>query len=565
MRASDYPAPFASTEFVAEPTDPAEDRIEVGVLVVGAGPAGLACAIRFGQLLEEHPDAAERLGEVPLAVVDKAKQAGSHLLSGAVLNPRSLQHLFAGRSSLDDLPSFGPVPGEAVYLLTRRAALRLPTPPPMRNRGNIVVSISQLGRWLADKAEEAGATILPETAAERLLVSDGRVAGIRTGDKGRAADGGELSNFEAGSDIVAQVTVLAEGTQGHLTGVAIDHFDLHPPAPQVWELGVKEVWGVPKAPERIIHTLGWPLRHQARYREFGGSFVYPMGADMVTIGMVVGLDYRDVALSTHDLLQELKTHPMMAKLLSGGERIEWGAKTIPGGGFHSLPRRLYAPGLLLCGDGAGMVSIPTLKGIHYAVESGRLAAEAAFASITGQPVDSPPGADLAGYDELVRGGFIGQDLHQVRDIRQVFGRGFVVGGALAGAMSMTKGRVSVGKMRTEPDASQTLLRTDRAASYPSPDGTLTFDKLSSVYASGNKTRDDQPNHIRLAGRVPLDVAQLWVNLCPAHVYSVGPAGEDGLVEVEVAPSNCVQCGAITAKGGRLTPPEGGSGPEYTLT
>src|SRR5213082_51982 len=220
VRASDYPAPFVAREFVAEPTDPKDERIEVGVLIVGAGPAGLACAVRLGQLLEEHPDVAERLGEVPVAVVEKGKQPGSHLLSGAVVNPRALQRLFKGRKRLDEMPFYGEVEQESVYFMTRNRALRIPTPPTMRNHGNRVASLAQLGRWLAEQAEEAGAMILPETAAAKLLVDHGRVRGIRTGDKGRGRTGEELTNFEPGSDVVARVTVLAEGTQGHLTGAA---------------------------------------------------------------------------------------------------------------------------------------------------------------------------------------------------------------------------------------------------------------------------------------------------------------------------------------------------------
>jgi electron-transferring-flavoprotein dehydrogenase len=562
VRPADYPPPFRAAEFVTVPTDAAADRIEVGVLVVGAGPAGLACAIRFGQLLADDPETAERLGEVPLAVVEKGRQPGAHLLSGAVVNPRSLRRLLGDRVRVEDIPGYGPVAHEAVYVLTARQAVPVPTPPPMRNRGNFIFSLSQLGRWLAERAEEGGAMVLPETAATHLLVDDGSVVGVRTGDKGRGPDGRELGNFEPGNDIVAAVTVLAEGTQGHLTGVALDHFGLHGADPQVWELGVKEVWKVARPLDRVIHTIGWPLRPQARYREFGGSFIYPMGPDLLTIGMVVGLDYRDVGLSAHDLLQELKLHPRIRPLLEGGERLEWGAKTIPGGGFHALPSRFHAPGLLLCGDGPGLVNVPTLKGIHYAIESGRLAAEAAFASIA---PGATPATALSSYDDAIRSSFIYKDLHEVRDMRQVFGRGFFLGGALASAMTVSKGRIALGKTSAEPDAEQPLLRTDRARRYPGPDGTLTFDKLSSVFLSGNKTRDDQPNHIRIERRVQRDVADLWINLCPAHVYELGTEGGDGTVTVQLAPSNCVQCGAITAKGGRLTPPEGGSGPEYTLT
>jgi electron-transferring-flavoprotein dehydrogenase len=560
-RPSNFPPPFDAAEFVTEPSDPADERIEVGVAIVGAGPAGLACAIRLGQLLEEHPDVGERLGGVPIALLEKGKQPGSHLLSGAVVNPRGLRRLFGSRFRMEDLPSYGPVPGESVYVLRRRTALRIPPPPPMRNHGNWIFSLSQLGRWLAERAEEGGAMILPETVASKLLVSHGRVVGVRTGDKGRGREGQELGNFEPGSDLVAKVTVLAEGTQGHLTGIALDRFGLRGEEPQVWELGVKEVWRVARPLDRVIHTMGWPLRPGARYREFGGSFVYPMGDDLVTIGMVVGLDYRDAALSAHDLLQELKTHPKIRPILEGGERLEWGAKTIPSGGFHSLPR-LHAPGLLLCGDGVGMVNIPRLKGVHYAIESGRLAAEAAFRALRR---GATPATALSSYDDAVRESFIWSDLREVRNTRQVFGRGFFVGGALASAMTVSKGRVEVGKMRAEPDADQPVFSTERAAAYPAPDGQLTFDKLSSVFASGNKTRDDQPNHIRIERRVPREIAELWVRMCPAEVYEIGREHGDGTVTVELAPSNCVQCGAITAKGGRLTPPEGGSGPEYTRT
>jgi electron-transferring-flavoprotein dehydrogenase len=462
------------------------------------------------------------------------------------------------------LPFFGAVEHESVYFLTSGATFRIPTPPTMKNEGNYVASLSQLGRWLAERAEEGGSLILPVTAATKLLVQDGRVVGVRTGDKGRGRNGEELPNFEPGSDLVARVTVLAEGTQGHLTGAALERFGLHGENPQVWALGVKEVWRVARPLDRVIHTMGWPLRGGARYREFGGSFIYPLGSDMVTLGMVVGLDYRDVELSVHDVLQELKTHKLVRSILEGGERLEWGAKTIPEGGFLSLPKRLHAPGLLLCGDGVGMVNVPALKGIHYAIESGRLAAESALEALRPGRTASTPGA-LESYDRAVRESFIWQDLQVVRNMRQAFGRGFWLGGALASVMTATRGKLPPVTLRTERDAEQELIRTDRATRYPAPDGKLTFDKLSSVFLSGNKTRDDQPNHIRVQPRIPADVAELWVRMCPAQVYETGAGDGDGLVEVQLNPSNCVQCGAITAKGGRLTPPEGGSGTEYQRT
>jgi len=563
-RPSEFPPPFAPIDAIAAPTDSPEERIEVGVLIVGGGPGGLACAIRLGQLLEEHPDVRERLGEVPVAVLEKGKQPGSHVLSGAVVNPRPLRELFRGRLTMADVPTYGEVPGEAVHVLTRRSSYRIPPPPTMWNHGNVILSVSELARFLAEQAEALGVAVLPETAAEKLLVQHGRVLGVRTGDRGRGRRGEQLATFEPGSDVVAGVTVLAEGTQGLLTSAAIDHFRIEGENPQIWALGVKEVWRVPRPLRKIVHTLGWPLRTFAGYGEFGGSFIYPMGDDLVSIGFVAGLEAKDVEFSVHDVLQEFKTHRLVWDILGGGERVAWGAKTITEGGYHSLPRQLHAPGLLFVGECAGLVNVPRLKGIHYAIESGRLAAEAAFRVLQRGEVPSRVGA-LGSYDESLRSTTMWKELHAVRNMRQAFDKGFFVGGALASMMTVTKGRVPNGRFPTHENAEASLIRTGRASRYPKPDGKYIFDKLSSVFASGNRTRDDQPNHLQVARRVRRPVAEAWEWMCPAHVYEVGRDLGDGMVTVEVTPSNCVQCGAISAKGGLLTPPEGGSGPEYTLT
>jgi electron-transferring-flavoprotein dehydrogenase len=560
---AEFPPPVKpAEEFVAEPTDPIEDRIEVGVAIVGGGPAGLACAIKLMQLLDNEPELAEKLGEVPVAVIEKGKVAGAHLLSGANLRPSAMRELFPDLDP-SEWPVYQEVTKDAVYLLTRKRALPLkPMPPNFRNHGNYVTSIAKLGRFLGEKAEEAGVYLLSETAGEKLLVSDRIVRGVRSGDKGRGRDGEELANFEPGSDVIARATVLAEGTQGHLTGAAIDYFGLEGLLPQRWELGVKEIWEVPKPLDRVIHTMGWPLRKRAKWNEFGGSFIYPMGEDKVSIGLVVGLDYTDATFSVHDALQQLKTHPFIRKILDGGKRVAWGAKTIPSGGYWSLPRTLAVPGMVMCGDGISMVNIPEMKGIHYAMHAGMYAAEEIVSALKRDEVN------FAAYDERVRKGLIGEDLYRSRNMRQPFSRGFFIGGVIASLATVTQGLLPPGRWKQEPDAEEQMEIGKAGSKYPKPDNKYIFDKLSSVFASGNATRDDAPNHIRVQRQVPREVAQTWVSMCPAHVYEIPEeqlANGAAVVDLEITPSNCVQCGAITAKGGRLTPAEGGDGPLYQET
>jgi electron-transferring-flavoprotein dehydrogenase len=562
VRPIDSPPPFVPSEYLGPPAAAEDERIEVGVLIVGGGPAGLATAVRLGQLLGEDPEVAERLGEVPIAVAEKGKAAGSHLLSGAVMRPGPIKDLFPDTPE-EQIPHYGKVTGEAVYFLTKGAKLRIPTPPQMKNHGNWVVSVSQLARWMSEQAEELGAYMLPATDCQKVLVDQGRVLGVVTGDKGRGRDGEELSAFEPGAEVHAQVTVLAEGTPGHLTGVVREHFHLDRASTQIWELGVKEVWRVPKPLGRVIHTLGWPLRLRTRYREYGGSWIYPMGDDMISLGFVVGLDYADATLSAHDLLQMFKTHPLLRDLLEGGERLAWGAKTIPGGGFYGFPSRFHVPGAVMVGDSAGFVDMAALKGVNYAIRSGILAAEAIYDALKEEKATTTAG--LWGYDTRIRDSEIWKDLWKVRNIRPAFQKGFVYGGMVHMMATGSMGRAPK-RVRFKPDVVEPIFVGARSSAYPAPDGKYIFDKLSSVFASGNQTRDDQPSHIRIRTEVPRELAVAWENMCPARVYEVDEAsGMNGTVTVRVNPSNCVQCGAITAKGGRLTPPEGGSGPEYTIT
>jgi electron-transferring-flavoprotein dehydrogenase len=572
----EFPPPVDSAqEFVGPPTDPEDERIEVGVVIVGGGPGGLACAIRLTQLLAEDESLMESLGEVPVALVEKGKNPGSHLLSGAMMNPSAMKRLFPDTPE-SEWPTYGAPDKDSVYMLpnSKRSIPLKPIPPPFRNHGNHVTSVAQLGRWLSQQAEEAGVYILGETSGHMLLVDDGRVVGVRSGDKGRGREGQELSNFEPGADLVAKATVLAEGTAGHLTGAAIRHFDIGSEDPQQWELGVKEIWEVQQPLDRVIHTMGWPLKFAAKYREFGGSFMYPMGEDRVSLGFVVGLDYKDARFSVHDALQQMKRHPLFATRLEGGKRVGWGAKTIPSGGYWARPRQLWVPGMTIVGDSAGMVNVPTLKGVHYAMHAGMFAAEAIYERLKN---GSGEVSDLSNYQKLVEGSEIQKDTYRSRNMRQPFGRGFFVGGAIASMMEISGGRIPGGRWATHDDATMPVFIGPERG-YPKPDGKTTFDKLSSVFATGNATRDDAPNHIRIQDKVPLEVALMWQNMCPAQVYEVpdeeleaakanGNGKLDGKHEVklQITPSNCVQCGAITAKGGRLTPPEGGDGPNYQVT
>jgi electron-transferring-flavoprotein dehydrogenase len=570
---SEFPPPVDPVkEFIKRELDSEDERIDVGVAIVGGGTAGLSCANRLLQLLAEDEALMERLGEVPVAVIEKAKTCGAHNLSGAVMRPGPLQELFPDMSREDWRKArfaFGEVTKESVYMLPSaktKVSVPIPFVPNFKNHGNEVVSVAALARYQAQQAEEAGAYILTETSATQLIVEDGKVVGLRSGDKGRGKDGEPLGNFEPGTDIKARVTVLAEGCWGHLTGAAIKEFDLGDGRePQVWELGVKEVWKVSKPLDRVIHTFSqpWPMKVSPKYGQLGGTWIYPMkdektGDDLVSIGFVVDLNYRDATTSAHDLLQTFKTHPLVKGILDGGERVAWGAKALPGGGYWSMPK-LSMPGAVLVGDAGGMVDTAALKGVHHCIKSGKLAAEAIFEHLQ-------TGVSLESYEAAVEDSSIGKELYQVRNARQAFQKGFIKGSLLAGPAIMSKGKVPPGRQKWHRDDAEPLFVGDTRDAYPKPDGKYTFDKLSSVYISGNATRDDAPNHIRLHRNVPREIAEGWRYMCPAGVYEIpDDAPPTGPVDVTVNYTNCVQCGAITAKGGRLTPPEGGDGPLYTIT
>jgi len=566
-----FPPPVDSRkEFIKRGLDAEDELIEVGIAIVGGGTAGLSCANRLLQLLADDPETMERLGEVPVAVIEKAKTCGGHNLSGAVMRPGPLLELFPEMSREDwrkEGFAFGEVTKEAVYMTpSSKLKLRIPPPPPFKNHGNEVISVSAMARFQQRQAEEAGAYILTETAATQLIVEEGRVVGVRSGDKGRGKDGEPLGNFEPGTDIKAHATVLAEGCWGHITGAAIKEFDLaEGREPQVWELGVKEVWKVPKPLDRLIHTIGpWPLKISAKYGQIGGTWIYPMkdektGDDLVSIGFVVDLEYADATTSAHDLLQQFKLHPLVKGILEGGERVAWGAKALPGGGYWSMPK-LSMPGAVLVGDAGGMVDTVSLKGVHHCVMSGKLAAESIYAALVrGEN-------SFESYEQAIEDSQVGKELYEVRNTRQPFQHGFLRGGPIVNLAIASKGKLPPGRLAWHRNDDKPMFIGKTKDSYPKPDGKYTFDKLSSVFITGNATRDDAPNHIRVQKHVPREIAETWKWMCPAGVYEIPEdAPEHGDVDVIVNYTNCVQCGAITAKGGRLTTPEGGDGPLYQLT
>ncbi|MBV9108647.1 MAG: 4Fe-4S dicluster domain-containing protein [Gemmatimonadetes bacterium] len=525
---------------------PDAEALEMDVVIVGAGPAGLACAIELARLAKKDGEAGGELGGLQIAILDKAASLGEHNLSGAVVNPRAFRELFPEMKD-SDFPFRAEVKQEQVLLLRENGQIRLPTPPPMKNHGNYIASICEIVRWLGTKAEEMEINVLPGFPVDSLLVEGQKVIGARTTPSGLKRDGTPGPGSEPPTDLTAKVTVLAEGTRGPLGQAYREWQNIGSENPQIFALGVKELWETKVPFEGIVHTLGWPLPRDA----FGGSFMYALAPNLVALGLVVGLDYKASNLDVHQLLQRMKQHPFFKKYLQGGEMVEWGAKTIPEGGFYSLPSRRVGDGLVMVGDTAGFVDVPSLKGIHYAMQSGIYAARSIFEGLKKGDVSQ---AGLASYDQAVDQSYIREDLYRTRNMRLAFKSGFFVGGFKAGLMTLTGGKVPGGKIAMHADA-----EAERTVAPEQPfiaDNTLTFSKVDAVFKSGNQTRDDIPSHLIVGQDVSGEVADFYSHVCPAGVYE-----RQGDKLVVNAP-NCIDCKATDVLGPRWTPREGGSGPAY---
>lgn len=528
---------------------PSAEALEMDVAFVGAGPAGLAGAIELARLVKAEQAAGGSMPDLNIAVLEKAGSLGEHNLSGAVINPRAFRELFPDLAE-SDFPFRQRVSTESVQLLTQSSAFTIPTPPTMHNSGYYTASLCEVVRWLGEKAEGLGVNVFPGFPVGGLLVDGTAVKGVRTVPSGLNRDGTPGDGYQEPTDITARVTVLSEGTRGPLAQAWRSWQKVGSQNPQIFALGVKEVWKVKQPLDRIIHTLGWPLPRSA----FGGSFLYPLGPDMVAIGLVVGLDYRESTLDVHGLLQQLKQHPSIKPRLAGGELLEWGAKTIPEGGYYALPDRLSGDGLIMAGDTAGFVDVPSLKGIHYAMQSGIYAARAAFAALKANDTSA---SSLASYDRTIRESYVVSDLHQTRNMRLAFKSGFFMGGAKAGLMTLTGGKLPGGKIEVEEDAAEAR-EVVAASATAAPDGTLTFSKVDAVFKAGNATRDTIPSHLIVGKDVTGEVADFYAHLCPAGVYErVGD-------ELRVNAPNCIDCKATDVLGPRWTAREGGSGPKYRL-
>ncbi|MGE0526183.1 MAG: electron-transfer flavoprotein:ubiquinone oxidoreductase [Bdellovibrionales bacterium] len=534
-----YQPELPQEKFIISHRPEGDDVVPFDVVFVGAGPAGLSGAIELARLVKEDGQLSVEIG-----VLEKAGALGGHSLSGAVINPVAMRMLFPQLKD-SDFPFRRPVTGERVMLLTKTNAVPIPTPPTMKNHGYYIASLCEVVRWLGRKAEEAGVNIMAGFPVDSLLVEGTRVLGVRTTPAGLKRDGSVDASGMPATDVSAQVVVLADGTRSPLAQSYLQWQNIQSAFPQVFALGVKEIWKVKKAPDFIAHTLGWPLPKDA----FGGSFLYPMAEDQVALGLVAGLDYRNPKLDVHLLLQHLKQHPFFSAILDGGTCIEWGAKTIPEGGYHAIPERLSGDGLVMVGDTVGLVNVPALKGIHYAMMSGILAARTIFKALKAGDTSKE---GLATFEADLKESFVWKDLKAVRNMRHAFKDGFYLGGVKATLMTLTGGAFPGDSRHAAEDSEE--WKQFQAPDFPTEKVGLS--KVDAVYMSSNKTRDDIPSHLIVGQDIPPELADFYQSMCPAGVYE--RQGDKLIVN---AP-NCVDCKATDVLGPRWSPREGGSGPDY---
>ena len=552
--------------------------LEMDVLFVGAGPACLAGALHLAQLVRRHDDrvaqgasTARALGDVQIAVIEKASEVGMHSLSGAIMDPRALAELVPDYAT-QDFPSEALVHDDAVYFLTRGRQFKLPvTPPPLQNHGNHVVSLHKVTRWLAARAEAAGVNIFAGFPGAEVLYDGDRVVGVRTGDRGVDKHGHPKGNFEPGIDIRARATVLGEGPRGSLTKQLVPRLGLDRDSlPQLYSTGVKELWKLPagRVPAgRVLHTMGWPTPRDL----WGGGFAYGMAGDLFAIGTVTGLDYTHPDTDPHMLFQKWKTHPFIASLLRGGQMVAYGAKTIAEGGYYTMPR-LYADGVLLVGESAAFLDSQRLKGIHLAMKSGMLAAQTLLEALVANDTSA---AVLRGYADRFESSWARAELYRVRNFRQGFAGGFWTGMMHTGVQMLTGGRGIFERRNVEPDHRHMRRRAELGSKQaPAPvelDEQLTFKKLTDVYLSGTTHDEDQPCHLRIAdfdicnNRCAIEYGNPCQHFCPASVYEMVEK-DGGRRELVVNFTNCVHCKTCDIADPyqiiTWVPPEGGGGPSY---
>ncbi len=535
------------------------EQMEFDVVIVGAGPSGLAAAIRLKQLA---PAAA-------VCVVEKGGEVGAHILSGAVIEPRALDELLPDWQELG-APLTTPAREDRFLYLTQTRAIRLPTPPQMHNAGNYIVSLGNVCRWLAQQAEALGVEIYPGFSAAEVLYDEtgNRVVGVATGDMGITKDGEPGPNHAPGMELRARATIFAEGCRGSLAKALMTRFNLREGRdPQTYGLGIKELWEIPAASHRpglIEHTIGWPMDAKT----YGGSWLYHWGDNLVSYGYVVGLDYTNPWLSPFEEMQRLKTHPAMRPHFAGGRRISYGARALSEGGFQSIPKLTF-PGGCLVGDSAGFLNVPKIKGTHTAMKSGMLAAEAVAEALAAGGSVEP-----AGYEEKLRASWLWEELRAVRNIRPGFAKFGLYGGLLNAALDtyVLRGRAPWTFAHPHPD-NEGLQKAATAAkiAYPRPDGTLTFDRLSSVFISNTNHEEDQPAHLKL--RDPsVAISVNWAEYrspetryCPAGVYEI--VGADTTEpRLQINAQNCVHCKTCDIKDPtqniEWVTPEGSGGPNY---